>query len=95
VPHARVQKSWRRANLATRVRWPPPPGCGCASDSHSSPTHACFAGEYGGVGAFVKGKEWVPGGCSTYLHVDTPADEANTIINMTKVRGGSPPPLSI
>ena len=41
-------------------------------------------GEFGGVGAFVQGKEWVPGKCHTYLKVDTPADEANTYIAMAK-----------
>jgi hypothetical protein len=39
-------------------------------------------GEFGGIGAFVSGKEWVPGECSTYLYVDTPAEEASTYINM-------------
>ena len=42
------------------------------------------AGEYGGIGAFVTGKEWVPNGCSTYLHVSTPHDEATTYIAMTQ-----------
>lgn len=39
-------------------------------------------GEFGGIGAFVSGKEWVPGQCGTYLHVDTPQDEADTYVNM-------------
>jgi hypothetical protein len=39
-------------------------------------------GEFGGIGAFVSGKEWVPGKCGTYLHVDTPAEEASTYVNM-------------
>ena len=49
------------------------------------PTKSMYAmvGEFGGIGAFVEGKEWVPGQCHTYLHVDTPADEANTYISMT------------
>lgn len=41
-------------------------------------------GEFGGVGAFVPGKEWWPNGCSTYLHVDTPADEAATYVQMAQ-----------
>jgi hypothetical protein len=39
-------------------------------------------GEFGGIGAFVDGHEWKPKSCSTYLHVDTPADEAETYIEM-------------
>jgi hypothetical protein len=41
-------------------------------------------GEFGGVGAFVAGHEWVPGQCQTYLKVNTPEDEANTYVAMTK-----------
>merc|ERR1719160_882343 len=41
-------------------------------------------GEFGGIGAFVQGKEWVPGKCHTYLHVDTPADEASKYVEMAK-----------
>lgn len=41
-------------------------------------------GEFGGVGAFVKGKAWVPGQCNTYLHVPTPADEATVYIQMAQ-----------
>ncbi len=39
-------------------------------------------GEYGGIGAFVPGREWVANKCGTYLHVNTPADEASVYINM-------------
>lgn len=39
-------------------------------------------GEFGGIGAFVEGHEWVAGKCHTYLHVDTPDDEANEYISM-------------
>ena len=48
---------------------------------------AAMIGEFGGIGAFVAGHEWWPAQCSTYLHVDTPLDEANVYINMTKVCG--------
>ena len=40
-------------------------------------------GEFGGIGAFVAGKEWVADKCHTYLKVDTPADEAAVYLNMT------------
>jgi hypothetical protein len=43
-------------------------------------------GEFGGIGAFVKGKEWWPNACHTYLPVKTPTDEANTYISMVEVR---------
>lgn len=43
------------------------------------------SGEFGGIGAFVSGHEWVPGQCTTYLEANTPLDEANIYINMTKV----------
>merc|ERR1712228_591098 len=35
-------------------------------------------------GAFIQGKEWVPGACHTYLKVDTAADEADKYIGMAK-----------
>eukprot|EP00730_Choanoeca_flexa_P016732 TRINITY_DN7969_c0_g2_i3.p1 TRINITY_DN7969_c0_g2~~TRINITY_DN7969_c0_g2_i3.p1 ORF type:complete len:498 (+),score=126.76 TRINITY_DN7969_c0_g2_i3:686-2179(+) len=43
-----------------------------------------MVGEFGGIGAFVEGKEWWPHRCHTYLKVDTPAEEASTYIAMTK-----------
>ena len=49
-----------------------------------SATKYAMIGEYGGIGAFVEGKEWVPQKCHTYLHVSTPEDEAQTYINMTR-----------
>jgi hypothetical protein len=39
-------------------------------------------GEFGGIGAYVEGKEWVPNACGTYLHVATPQDEADVYVNM-------------
>jgi len=53
-------------------------------DPLPDPTQYAMVGEYGGVGAFVPGHEWVPGGCYAYLEVSTPTDEANTYINMTQ-----------
>ena len=43
-----------------------------------------MVGEFGGVGAFVEGKEWKPKSCHTYLKVDTPHDEATTYIGMAQ-----------
>lgn len=41
-----------------------------------------MVGEFGGIGVFIKGKEWVAGKCGTYLHVDTPQDAADTYVKM-------------
>eukprot|EP01062_Namystynia_karyoxenos_P066681 TRINITY_DN60603_c0_g1_i1.p1 TRINITY_DN60603_c0_g1~~TRINITY_DN60603_c0_g1_i1.p1 ORF type:complete len:745 (+),score=215.99 TRINITY_DN60603_c0_g1_i1:80-2236(+) len=57
-------------------------------DPQPSKTQYGMIGEFGGIGAFVKGKEWVPGKCHTYLHVDTPADEADAYIKMAKTIEG-------
>lgn len=51
-------------------------------DPQPSATQYAMVGEFGGIGAFVPGKEWKPKACHTYLHVDTPADEATTYIKM-------------
>jgi len=53
-------------------------------DPQPSATQYGMIGEFGGIGAFVKGMEWVPGACHTYLHVDTPTDEASKYIEMAK-----------
>lgn len=39
-------------------------------------------GEFGGIGAFIAGKEWVPGKCHTYLKVDNATAEAKKYIEM-------------
>ena len=39
-------------------------------------------GEFGGLGAFITGKEWAPGKCGTYLHCDTPQIEADLYVQM-------------
>ena len=44
-------------------------------DPQPSATQYAMVGEFGGIGAFVEGKEWKPKSCHTYLHVDTGADE--------------------
>lgn len=53
-------------------------------DPQPSGTQYAMVGEFGGIGAFVGGKEWVPNKCHTYLHADTPADEASKYIEMAK-----------
>jgi len=52
-------------------------------DPKPSETQYAMIGEFGGIGAFIEGKEWVPNACGTYLHVDTPAEEAGVYVNMT------------
>ena len=41
-------------------------------------------GEFGGIGAFIAGREWVPGKCHTYLRVNDSAAVAATYVNMTR-----------
>jgi hypothetical protein len=53
-------------------------------DPQPSKTQYGMVGEFGGIGAFVSGKEWVPGKCHTYLHVDQVHDEAEKYIEMAK-----------
>jgi hypothetical protein len=64
---------------------------GDVNDIHSYPypgnpkpssTQYAMVGEFGGIGAFVLGKEWKPMSCHTYLHVDTPHEEAAAYIKM-------------
>ena len=67
---------------------------GDVNDVHSYPwpsapapsaTQYAMLGEFGGLGAFTAGKEWAPGQCGTYLPTPTPAIEAATYVNMTKM----------
>jgi len=51
-------------------------------DPQPSATQYAMVGEFGGIGAFVKGKEWSPNKCHTYLHVATPMEEASAYIKM-------------
>jgi len=51
-------------------------------DPKPSATQYAMIGEFGGIGAFIEGKEWKPKACHTYLHVDTGADEAATYVKM-------------
>ena len=59
----------------------------------ASPTQYAMQGEFGGIGAFISGHEWVPGQCQTYLHVDTPQDEADTYVAMVFPHSFSPSPF--
>lgn len=67
---------------------------GDVNDIHSYPwpgspapsaTQYAMLGEFGGLGAFINGREWAPGQCGTYLPTPTPADEAGVYVNMTKI----------
>jgi len=51
---------------------------------HPKPSVDKYAviGEYGGIGAFIPGTEWLPGKCFTYLPVATGAVEAATWVGM-------------
>merc|ERR1712178_9385 len=53
-------------------------------DPKPSSTQYAMIGEFGGIGAFIKGKEWVPGACHTYLKVNTSQDEADKYVEMAK-----------
>jgi beta-galactosidase/beta-glucuronidase len=48
-----------------------------------STTQYAMVGEYGGLGIFVKDKEWVSGGCYGYLPQKTVGEGASTYVNMT------------
>jgi len=41
-----------------------------------------MVGEFGGLGAFIPGKEWVPNACFTYLPKDTPSEQAGAYAEM-------------
>ena len=47
-------------------------------------TQYALLGEFGGIGAIIKGKEWRVGGCHSYGEMATPADQASTYITMAK-----------
>lgn len=55
--------------------------------AHPKPTTHKYAmvGEYGGIGAFIPGKEWVPSRCHAYKAVATPAEEASTYLEMARM----------
>lgn len=53
-------------------------------DPSPSGTQYGMVGEFGGVGAFSRGKEWMPGGCYAYLTVASPADLAGTYVAMAE-----------
>ena len=47
-------------------------------------TRYAMIGEFGGVGYFVPGKEWVPNKCHTYLKASTAAKEASLYVQMAE-----------
>lgn len=51
-------------------------------DPQPSKSQYAMIGEFGGIGAFVPGKEWKPTACHTYLHAPLPGDEADLYIKM-------------
>ena len=51
-------------------------------DPNATATQYAMVGEFGGAGAFVGGHMWA--NCFAYLTVDTPLEEAQAYINMTK-----------
>lgn len=66
---------------------------GDVNDIHSYPnpgnplpsgTKYAMLGEFGGIGTFTSGKEWVPNQCYTYLPVNTSQLVADTYVNMTR-----------
>mmetsp|Transcript_22705 Transcript_22705/g.64653 ORF Transcript_22705/g.64653 Transcript_22705/m.64653 type:complete len:659 (-) Transcript_22705:221-2197(-) len=51
-------------------------------DARPSGTQYAMVGEFGGIGAFVRGKEWKPQACHTYLKVGTPQQGAAAYVKM-------------
>jgi len=51
-------------------------------DPMPSASQYAMVGEFGGIGAFIQGKEWVPGLCHTYLKAANSSDEATKYIQM-------------
>lgn len=50
------------------------------------PTELQYAmvGEWGGIGYFLRGREWVPGGCSAYKEANTPLEQADLYVHLAK-----------
>jgi len=53
-----------------------------------SSTQYGMIGEFGGIGAFLPGKEWVPNKCHTYLKAGNATDEADKYVSMAKTIAG-------
>jgi len=47
-------------------------------------TQYAMVGEFGGIGTFVKGKEWAPNKCFAYLNEYTSANDAEKYIDMAQ-----------
>merc|ERR1712080_708305 len=81
----------------------PPQNIGEVNDIHTypyptdpKPSKSMYAmvGEFGGIGAFIPGHEWLPGKCFTYLPKPTSKDEADTYIVMAGQLLGFRPDVS-
>ncbi|CAE8715122.1 unnamed protein product, partial [Polarella glacialis] len=55
------------------------------SPQNASATQYAMLGEFGGLGVFIAGKEWVPKGCFAYLPSTSPANQAEQYVNITKM----------
>lgn len=52
-------------------------------------------GEFGGMGAFIAGREWVPGKCSSYSNDPTPAAQVADYVRMARKMGNETGTLSV
>ena len=73
--------------------WANPWGIGDVNDVHSYPnpghpmpsaTQYAMVGEFGGVGVFAPGHEWVPGNCTAYLRVAGPHEGSTAYVRMAE-----------
>merc|ERR1711934_1296261 len=53
-------------------------------DPKPSATQYGMIGEFGGLGAFIKGHMWTTNGCFAYKQLASPQDQADVYVNMTK-----------
>lgn len=49
-----------------------------------APTKYAMQGEFGGIGYFMPGQEWVPGKCFAYQKSNTPADQVAVYVKMAQ-----------
>jgi len=54
------------------------------SDPKPSATQYAMQGEFGGIGAFIAGHEWIPKKCEAYLVASTPQEEADLYVQMAE-----------
>jgi hypothetical protein len=53
-------------------------------DPKPSKTQYAMIGEYGGMGAYIKGHEWVPGKCYSYMSSSSTEDQTQQFLTMIK-----------